>query len=597
VDESQDIHQIEYRWQPKTDMTAIATSMSEESRRSWAPRIGPWVRHPGVDAPIESVRYEVIGHGATGAIAWRQRDPQALTMTEGQPSRPLVSRVLLGSAEVLTPELAMAVCAMGLPEAIGPRPGTVAVGTELPPIDGAALTGLVDTMTDKLDQVAARENGLEALIAAALTDRDTPLSIELPDHFIGLPVRTGPQGRLLWGLRRTLWPLLGPDPGRRGWSFSTFEPPQSDVDLGTLGVVFRPKQAAAQTSPLAFRQELWVRPYDQATGSAESYEQELARLLVAAYLQHSGKELGRLLAEWTWDCTTTDHRIDAAHGALREAAGSPVELPPPAPQPRLRVTLSNAGGGYPEGATTVVPPAFRPAEPSGMPPVPAAPAQGSRDADFPRRPAKLSQLLGDLSNGPASKRFDWALGQLTAQKFETSSVDRAAARKRLRDNRWYIDSLGQDPRVHFDDMLVMIFMHAVLPDLAQPEVVRELTDWASRNAAPPRVIRALYKAGDGTVKRPELGRILDPALAARWLSEDGTSARSAGPSSPRATVPDRHKVRAGAESTPPFGKFPAAAPAPLLSWETVITFLRRRIPVWAALVIAIALMIVFEFVL
>ena len=116
---SQAIHQIEYRWQQARDMSAVASSMSPESYRSWIQRIGPWVRHPGVETPTGSVRYERYGDKAA-ALAWRQRDRQAVGSGDG---RPLVSRVLIGPADLLGPDVAMAVCYAGLPpELIGPPP-------------------------------------------------------------------------------------------------------------------------------------------------------------------------------------------------------------------------------------------------------------------------------------------------------------------------------------------------------------------------------------------------------------------------------------------------------------------------------------------
>ena len=133
----------------------------------------------------------------------------------------------MGPVQLLTPEVAIAVCRAGLPETIGPRPGQVPVGSLLPPVDPAELTSLARDKAEELDELAANEPGLDRLIAAALTDRDTALSVQLPQHIIARPPQRGSQGPLLWGLRRTVWPLIGDEAGRRGWSFSTYEPPQA----------------------------------------------------------------------------------------------------------------------------------------------------------------------------------------------------------------------------------------------------------------------------------------------------------------------------------------------------------------------------------
>ena len=365
-------------------MTAVASSMSAASTRTWTQRIGPWIRHPGVETPTESVRYEVFSNGGNAAIVWRQRDPQAAMVTEGQAGRPLVSRILLGSAEVLTPELAMAVCALGLPDLIGPQLGTDDARTGLPVISGAALTGLVNGRVDGLDEAAARQNGLELVIAATLSDRDTPLSVELPERFISRSLPGGAQARLLWGLRRTVWPLLGRSTGRRDWSFSTFELPLSDMDPETLpAVVFRLTQAAQPTTPMTFRRELRVRPYEPVTRPDESLPSVLARLLVTAYQERGGPELGQLLTECTSDCTSAERRIEAAYemlgngvtvvgpGAEFIRVTPSAQLPPadaarPAPeeagfdvQDRQPRSVPPAPRSYPEAGTSVPPSAER----------------------------------------------------------------------------------------------------------------------------------------------------------------------------------------------------------------------------------------------
>jgi hypothetical protein len=315
VAEAQEIHQIEYRWQPAKDMSAVASSMSPESFRSWVQRIGPWVRHPSVDAPTGSVRYEIFGDRAA-ALAWRQRDRQVVEFEEGREGRPLVSRVLLGPADLLTPEVAVALSYTGLPMTIGPRPGTVTAGTPLPPIHAARLAGLVRDNAEVLDRAAAQEPGLERVVAAALGDRDTPLSVQLPERIIVQSPRGGAQARLLWGLRRMVWPLVGRG-GRRGWSFSTFELPLNDMDPETLpDIVFRLSQAAPQAAPMMTRREIRIRPQDPAHLPADTLYENLARLLVTAYRDHGGDELSRMIAAHAGDLASTDRRIQAVYNAL-----------------------------------------------------------------------------------------------------------------------------------------------------------------------------------------------------------------------------------------------------------------------------------------
>jgi hypothetical protein len=608
VAESQEIHQIEYRWQQAKDMSAVASSMSPESARLWVQRIGPWVRHPGVDAPKDSVRYAMFGNGAA-ALAWRQRDRQAVEFEDGRDGRPLVSRVLLGPADLLTPEVAVAVCYTGLPETIGPRPGTVTAGAPLPPADAAGLTGLVRDHAEALDQAAARETGLERVVAAALGDRDTPLSVQLPERVITRSPRGGSQALLLWGLRRTVWPLLGRGGGRRGWSFSTFELPLSDMDPETLpDIVFRLAEAAPQAAPMTMRKEIRVRPQDPVATPAETAHQHLARLLVLAYQDRGGDELSQLIVACAGDHPSADRRMQAVYntldaslsavtvvsegprnaptripvktvpdgvrvdsavppasvppdGADQEGAAYSGEVaqpvtpsippaappqPPPVPSRPLLATQPQPVPSRPLLATQPQPVLSRPLlapQPPSAPPVTSPPAArstvsaGRSSQDAPRLfagegqrgpagetppPATLSALLALLAAGPASPGFKSAFQALRATNFQSGPQDRAVARKLICDHGWYVDAFGQYDQAQFQDILVLIFWHTVIPDLTERQVVGELSHWAGKSAAPAAVIRALYATTEGAVgARQRMDQALRSALAWRWLNENG----------------------------------------------------------------------------
>jgi hypothetical protein len=628
VAEPQEIHQIEYRWQPAKDMSAVASSMSPDSDRLWIQRIGPWVRHPGVDAPTDSVRYEIFGNGIA-ALAWRQRDRQAVEFEDGREGRPLVSRVLLGAADMLTPEVAVVVCSTGLPGMIGPRPGTVPVGAQLPTVDAAGLTRFALDKFAALDEAAAQEPGLEQVISAALSDRDTPLSVQLPERLILRSPRGGAQALLLWGLRRTVWPLLGRSGGRRGWSFSSFELPQSDMDPGTLpAIVFRLAQPTPQTAPMTMRKEFLVRPYDPVPRPVEPLHQQLARLLVAAYQDQGGDALSRLIVSCAGEYPSADRRIEAVYGVLDKsepavtvasdgprfvptrtsavpddstrvdttvppacappedvsgkAGARPVQVSQPvSPQPLVHGTSPQppAPAAPPErrnpepprtqpepphvrqepartqpDSSRVTPfsppPSAPPREPRAPRPVPdtpppvASPPPAARPAASPSEPrqeaprlftgderhgpatetsasATLTALLALLSAGPASQGFEPALQALRAENFQTGPDERASARKLLCERGWYVDVLGQYDQARFEDILVMIFWHTVIPDLAHPQVGHEIAGWASERAAPATVIRALYAAAEGTAGAQPMGQALGPVLAWRWLTDHG----------------------------------------------------------------------------
>src|SRR5205807_1443983 len=99
---------------------------------------------------------------------------------------------------------------------------------QLPSMTAGQLSSLTAAHAHALEQEARQEPGLAPLIAAALRDLCTPLSVLLPVPDIGEP-GSGHQVPLLWGLRHTVGLLTdgaaGMPEGTRGWSFSTFEPP------------------------------------------------------------------------------------------------------------------------------------------------------------------------------------------------------------------------------------------------------------------------------------------------------------------------------------------------------------------------------------
>jgi len=124
-------------------------------------------------------------------------------------------------------------------------------------IDAAALAELARDAAETLDDQAALEPGLPAVVAAALADPDTPLAISVREPQVYLPLARGSQALLLWGLRRIAWPILGVV--RRSWSFSTFEPPLGYVDPRTLpGIVFRSARTTQTAPPATPRREIRV---------------------------------------------------------------------------------------------------------------------------------------------------------------------------------------------------------------------------------------------------------------------------------------------------------------------------------------------------
>jgi len=555
TDASDIVHQIEYRWDPVKDMSPVASSMSPELTLGWDSRIRPWVRHPNVDAPLESVCYHVLSAEMV-ALAWRYRDRQAAEREDGAHGRPLVSRVLVGPASLLPPHLAMMLCRVGLPDVAGPRPGQVDVGAALPLIGADELTGLVAAdQAARLDQSAAEEKGLQQVVAAALSDPDTPLAIQLRDPYIFHSPRVGPQGLLLWGLWRTVWPLLGRSTARRRWSFSTFELPMGDQDTSTLpDIVFRLAQAASGP-PVNARQEIRVRPGDPGAAAAVSpYAAELAELLVSEYRETNGDQLARLIVECGGG--QPEARLQGVFDVLR-AKWSPASMSgpaasmsgpaasfapvPPDQEPEGQdVAQRREGPDYWEVAQPQDAPDYRetaqpPNAADGLP-VPDAsgdtdprqPADGAQVSPSPVRAWPGSITSPDVFSHPAELRPPSAPGSEQqemprpgdGQPYSVASLlrrletepdsgvfeailddllaattkfeERVAVRRQMPRSGWCIPAFERHGYKDCVPGLAGIFQVFVLPDLDRPSVKSVLGGWVRKG--PPEVTAALLTA-------------------------------------------------------------------------------------------------------
>jgi hypothetical protein len=319
--DARELHQIEYRHHQMKDLSPVTSSMSTESVRQWDARIRAWVRHPHADSLSESVCYQVFSNGQA-ALAWRYWDQRVAERADGTRGRPLVSRVLVGQANVLAPEVAVSLCKAGLrADFAGPMPGDIPDGAVLPIINGDALNAMTEAMAETLDLDAGRQAGLQAVVAASLSDHLTPLAVSVEANLIQQPLCHGVQYPLLWGLLRIVGPVLGPV--GRGWSFSTFEPPLGDMDPSSLpGTVFRQAQDGVQPAPSRWRKEVKVRPLSPTAldpGSPYAGFIEMAGWLVIKYQELGGDGLAQLVADCCGSERSVQHRLRLIYNESRKS--------------------------------------------------------------------------------------------------------------------------------------------------------------------------------------------------------------------------------------------------------------------------------------
>jgi hypothetical protein len=563
--------QIEFRWQPDKDLSPVAASFDIEQGRAWSGRLSgltrPATPDPAKGVPAHSVTYQCFDNGMT-ALVWRSYDEHALPLSDlpdSEARHALVARALIARAELLQPDLAITLCrADAADQYLGLAPGQVPVGARLPQVGTPALLKAADPLIDELDEFACREDGAEWLVAAGLRDSDTPLSVLLPGSELTMELRGCPQLVLLWALWRTTalltMPPPGMRPGRRGWSFSTYEPPLGTIDPSVLArTVFRSyEQDQMRNPPKLHRQEAQVRPrYPE--GRTDHYD-ETAAVLLGAYRQFGGTELEERLRRLADQYPNVDARLQACVREFGRVPGYPGEaaiqphagVPDPDPlaqqadefiggllaEPEAETRMEPVGPGGvlddgPSQAAPVPPRHARPAPAaaSGLragdgPPRTAVASSpdgaGARPGPIPRRgqrgqPWTLPVILDRINAGPEHPDFDEA--QQLLIEVPSTAEERSKARNTMPGRRWYVHPLScQDPFT-VEQQLAEIFTATVIPDMHSREVPAQLAAWAKD--APAAVIKGLsiaahHESGASVIL---LEQALQPELYRRWLNE------------------------------------------------------------------------------
>ena len=502
------VHQIEYRWHPSYDLSPAVSSMLHELMIRWDAQIRNWIRHPSADGPGESVRYQSMP-GGVAALAWRYRDIE-VTESDGRVrGRPLVSRVLVGAARTLSPEIAVILCRSGLPAAAGPRPDEIEPSPGLPVINAADLAAVAHATAIGLDQEAAWQDDLQPVLAAAFADPDTPLAVGIGEPQIFQPPAHGIQVLLLWGLWRISYPLLGAR--QRRWSFSTFEPPLGYVDPRSLpDIVFRSAQVVQSAPPTMPRKEIKVFAGPVLGSVASTVYDELAGWLAAEYRELGGDELQRRIADVTDGAPDDDSRLLIAYDRLSARW---------APQPDAQAEPKTADSGGP-GLERV--PSRETAQPASVrdPEITGSPGdEKPADEEIAPPPSSMAELIGQLASAYDAGQFALLLGEAVAVPLPPDEADRRRARGTFGDNNCLVPVFRRHRHVPDEYALARIVCLIVIPDLGQPQVRDEVADWASRgeSAVAAALLSAARYSGAGVLNI--MKEILQPVLAELWLTD------------------------------------------------------------------------------
>lgn len=320
------LHQFECRWIPGKDMYPIASSEQPSSAvREWYGRLAGFVRPypPGLDVPAASFVYTTFPDGTSAAI-WRKWDQRAIPLGGESDRQSLVARVLFGHVTTLPPDTALALGVVGWPGIAGPVPGQVQPDDRLPAIAVDDLSPLITQARTELEAFTGELRGLQFLLAEALRDSTTPLSVLVPKRYMTKLIHEGPQAPMLWALLHTVRPLLDrqSDPGvaTRAWTFSTYEPPLGRSDIRWLAdIVFRADQQAPP--PQITRNEITVRPWDPGQHRPPDGATQVAQLLDAAYRQIGGEQIAQFLARLAAEFPDLHDRLAVARHRLTAMVG------------------------------------------------------------------------------------------------------------------------------------------------------------------------------------------------------------------------------------------------------------------------------------
>lgn len=463
---SDEIGQLEFRW-TAARQGFFATAASPGAMR-WEQRLQPVARPPAIKLPA-TVVYQTFDESA--AIIFRHILPSVGgTATERET---LAARVLIGPAELLTPEIALGCAALASPGFLRPAIGRVPDGGELPALAFGAIKGEAASweLQAGLDHAARRwASGGElaqVLLAATLTRPTMAATVHLDfQRTHGLDIAA-----LLWGLWRLAFPILRSE---RDWSFSTGE-----TSLGTRAQTRLPnliiRDLGVESGPPAAPRPEIVLSQDERYAPGQYPARPLADRLVDAYVRVSVPGVPREL-EFLDPAGTVEGRLDdvcRSLGLLRNPA-------PPA------VPVSPAGPVQPVGPAR---PALNRWDQQGYPAQDRmwagegddacqAGLGGQRSADAAPAlaitlPAEtFDSLLHELGCGnPDAVRH---LEYLAARPHRPGRGQRRALLRQVADQGWYVRQLDGLRPSGAETCVGHLLVLLAEPDLADPEHYQEM---------------------------------------------------------------------------------------------------------------------------
>lgn len=563
------VNQIEYRWDSNGDgLRPVAWSYRQQAELyDWRDRISPLVRapeRPRNEAARASVVYAATGLGDDVALLLRRRSPQLADLRAGDDRSSLITKVLTGPLELLTPAVARGLVRWGSSALRDPEPGLAAHGTRLSQLRRADLEQ-IERFSQPSTQIRtgqARLRWCQALVAAALTQVNSRLWVVLP------PAGEYGQERREWAEQMLVDALAVADPvlaGLRidgqpeGWgcSFSTYQELRADRDVQQFPRIVLCDDDPEGGAPISARKGQWLSMWDSDTGDLAGHDREqLTHALVEAFdewgetdyrkvvTEHVGlaEDLQTRLAQLSRafyvpsqqgrgaDAPAEHGYLTTANGHAQGSAGSAAGEGAAARRPAQTFaddrTLAE-GQGVLVGQTGETTTARTSTQTAGPRSGSAGQTSTETHRGGPATGSGRQIRAADPSPRPAPSAHEERAN--AAVHYITDRINRPGALEPedqedcfayLRDYAGaYVTYLSECPR-DLPDQLGKTVKKIVLPALGTNQAsAADVIEWLSRPTTPADLVRAVHDSGALNSAEADLRDKLLPRLGMRWLRE------------------------------------------------------------------------------
>jgi hypothetical protein len=314
------VNQIEYQWN-QGGLQPVAWSFGQKSElEDWQHRISHLVRAP--KRPEHEADRASVVYVATGpedmALLLRRRSSRLAAHRAGDDRFSLITRVLTGPLELLTPAAARGLVRCGGSALHDPKQHLAAHDVRLPELGRLELQQLElsSQQSARSSMGVAQSRWCRALVTAALSQVDSMLGVVLPPVEGSGPDRSELAEHVLVDALAVVGPVLagmriGGLPEGWGCSFSTYQELLANHDLRQLPRIVLCDDPG-EGAPTMRRRSQWLSMRDSDTRDdwAGHDRAQLAQALVEAFDEHGEAEYCTLVTKYVSPGEGLEARLD-----------------------------------------------------------------------------------------------------------------------------------------------------------------------------------------------------------------------------------------------------------------------------------------------